>query len=456
MPALLQTPPGGAHCTLIQGMYDLTPKAQLTATENSTYISWVQTIEINIIQNAAITSDNEKFLLVAAEMQKLEFEQTVIYSKVEFLNISSWSAFQNVIQISREWTFESSLELILATSASGNCKLFDLLLSASSSDPAKQTALSAFIDTECKPIIANSSKSQKEIIVEIHRKFEDEFFVGAQAQWRAWFYSLKLEGFFAFSQWSDAAESYYKETIYESILEGEGLQCPFILALNKTLSSTLYTPTQKGFIKQLMTYFTQQFTGKTVEQRLTLISMKFSESIDLSYSYFSTLGGITIEGWGNFYDLIIFSCQYQTIPSDCGCVIPTFEPGTGSTIPGENTDATGSMSESTDSITDIFSSATSPSTGVSDITDISSDTTASPSIPSEASTISESSSATDSSTLLSTDNFSGSTTLASSIATEVTAATTSNASESTDFTQSTQASEASSIFTTASIIPSTH
>uniref|UniRef100_A0A914P6A4 Uncharacterized protein n=1 Tax=Panagrolaimus davidi TaxID=227884 RepID=A0A914P6A4_9BILA len=442
MPTLLQTPSGGTHCTLIQGMYDLTTKAGLTATENSTYISWVQSIETNIIQNAGITDENEKFLLVAAEMQKLELEQTIIYSKVEFVNISSWSAFQNVIQISREWTFESSLELILATSASGNCKLFDLLLSASAPDPAKQTALQAFIDTECKPIIANSSMSQTEIIIEIYRKFEDEFFTGSQATWKTWFYSLKLNGFFAFSQWSDAAESYYKETIYESILEGEGFECPFILALNKTLSSSKYTLTQKGFIKQLMNYFIQQFPGKTVEQRLTLISMKFSESIDLSYTYFACLGGISIEGWGNFYDLIIFSCQYQTIPPTCGCVVPTFEPGTGSTIPGGNTGATDTSDTTDESVTDISISPTSLSTDItesSDFTDASDSTSPSTSGVSDA-------------TSFSTDEFSEST-LASSIATE---ATTSNASESTDdFSQSTSASEASSIFTTASIIPST-
>uniref|UniRef100_A0AC34GH02 Uncharacterized protein n=1 Tax=Panagrolaimus sp. ES5 TaxID=591445 RepID=A0AC34GH02_9BILA len=76
-----------------------------------------------------------------------------------------------------------------------------------------------------------------------------------------------------------------------------------------------------------MTYFTLQWstvTYSTVEARLNLISMKFSESIDLSSSYFGVLNSINIQGFGSFGNVITISCQKNTIPPSCGCTVPVF------------------------------------------------------------------------------------------------------------------------------------
>uniref|UniRef100_A0AC34FZL5 Uncharacterized protein n=1 Tax=Panagrolaimus sp. ES5 TaxID=591445 RepID=A0AC34FZL5_9BILA len=77
-----------------------------------------------------------------------------------FLQISYCFYIETISQISTEWNMQSSLELIVATSSKGNCKLFDLLLSACSGDSEKHTALTAFIESDLKMIVTDKSKIQ--------------------------------------------------------------------------------------------------------------------------------------------------------------------------------------------------------------------------------------------------------------------------------------------------------
>jgi hypothetical protein len=329
MDSLLVTPPSATKCTLISGLYTLTTKAGFTLAQNNTYNAWVQSIETTIVNNVALTTNKAKFQLISAEFEKFSLEQSTIWSKVQFMNISTWGAVEHVTKITNEWNMESSLSLVVASSSSGNCKLFDLLLEGCQGDTEKHTALSAFIESDLKTIVKGSATmTQTEVITAVYKAFQTKFFV-SNPTWKTNFYSLNLSGYFAFSQWSEVAVSYERSVTVTTTLSGSGMDCPFILAMNKTLSMTTYTNTQKGFIKNLMNYFIQQWASvTTVEARMTLISMKFSESIDLSYSYFSVLNSIQIEGFGSWYDLIILSCQKPTMPPSCGCVVPTFAPDT--------------------------------------------------------------------------------------------------------------------------------
>jgi hypothetical protein len=325
METLLDVPTGSTSCKLVSGLYAMSSKAALTATQNATYNLWIQKIETDIVKNVAITTKKAKLIKIAALFEKLQFSESVIYSKIQYLNISTWGPFETVVQVSSEWNMQSSLELVVASSSKGNCKLFDLLLSACSADAEKYTALSAFIESDLKIIVKDKTKTQKDIIKAIFKAFKTKFFTGAQSSWMTYFYTLDLSGYFTFSQWNDVAVTYERETTVEVALAGQGMDCPFILSLNATLSSSTYTLTQKGFIKQLMNYFIQQWsTTITIEARLTLISMKYSESIDLSYSYFGCLNSIQINGFGSFWNLIIFSCQKPRLPTTCGCPVPTF------------------------------------------------------------------------------------------------------------------------------------
>lgn len=326
MDTLLDVPSGSSSCKLVSGLYALSSKAALTATQNSTYNLWIQKIETDVVKNNALyTTKKAKFVKIAALFEQFQLEQSVIYSKVQYLNISTWGPFETVIQVSSEWNFQSSLELIVATSSKGNCKLFDLLLSACQGDSVKYTALAAFIESDLKVIVKDKTKTQVQIIKAIFKAFKTKFFIGGQASWMSYFYTLNLNGYFSFQQWSDVAVTYERQDSVSVALAGQGMDCPFILSLNASLSSSAYTLTQKGFIKQLITYFTQQWTSVvTIEARLTLISMKYSESIDLSYSYFGCLNSIDISGFGSFWNLIIFSCQKTRIPPSCGCPVPTF------------------------------------------------------------------------------------------------------------------------------------
>lgn len=334
MNTLLTVPSGSTRCTLVQGLYTLTTKAALTSAQNATFTAWVNTLESSIINNAAVPTAEGKFNLIAAAFEKFSFDQTVIYKQVQYLNISTWGPFETVTRVTTEWNMQSSLELIVASSAHGNCKLFDLLLSACAGDSAKQSALSAFIDSDLKAIVSSTTMSQTEVITAIYQAFQTKFFV-TNPSWVSYFYSLNLNGYFAFSQWSDVAVTYQRQTTITTTLSGSGMDCPFILAMNATLATTgQYSNTQKAFIKNLMNFFIQQWTTvTTVEARLTLISMKFSESIDLSYSYFACLNSIQIQGFGSWWDLIIYSCQKTTIPPSCGCVVPTFAPDTTTAAP---------------------------------------------------------------------------------------------------------------------------
>jgi hypothetical protein len=330
----MDTPSSGSKCTLLSGLYALQTKAGFTASQNVTYTTWVQSLETSIVLNASYSTAEAKLAAVATAFQQFELEYSAIYTKVQYLNISTWGPVDTVCQVTKEWNYEASIELVLQSSADGNCKLFDLLLEKCSGDSEKYTALKAFIDSRLKAIVSNSALSETECLVEINKAFTAEFFVGAQASWSTYFYSLQLESF-SFAQWSSVAITYQQQTEYSVVLSGQGMDCPFILSLNATLSSTAYTNTQKGFIKQLMNYFIQQWTTvTTVEARLALISMKFSESIDLSYSYFACLNSIPLSGgfsgcWGaqgSWWDLIVLSCQKPTLPTDCGCVKPTWAP----------------------------------------------------------------------------------------------------------------------------------
>ena len=325
MDTLLDVPSGSTSCKLISGLYAMSSKAALTATQNATYNQWIQKIEIDVVKNAAISTKKAKFIKIAALFEKFQFDYNLIYSKIQYLNISTWGPFETVVQVSSEWNMQSSLELVVASSSKGNCKLFDLLLSACQGDIEKHTALSAFIESDLKVIVKDKTKTQKDIIKAIFKAFKTKFFMGTQSTWMTYFYTLDLSGYFTFSQWNDVAVTYEREDTVQVALAGQGMDCPFILSLNATLSSSTLTLTQKGFIKQLMNYFIQQWsTTITIEARITLISMKYSESIDLSYSYFGCLNSIDIKGFGSFWNLIIFSCQKSHLPTTCGCPVPTY------------------------------------------------------------------------------------------------------------------------------------
>jgi hypothetical protein len=329
MDTLLDIESGSSSCKLISGLYSLSSSSQgnLTPTQNATYNLWIQKIETDVVNNPSIGTKKAKFQKIAALFKKFSLEQTSIYSKIQYLNITTWGPVETVVRVSTEWNFETSLELVLPTSSKGNCKLFDLLLSACSGDSEKHQALSDFIESDLKMIVSDKTKSQKDLIKAIHKAMKTKFFVGSRAEWMTYFYTLDLEGYFAFSQWSEAAVTFERETSYEIILSGQGIDCPFIGALNKALSMSTYTISQKGHIKQLMNYFNQTFTYSsmtTMEARLNVISMKFSESIDTSYGYFKMLNSIEIEGFGSWWDLIILSCHKTRIPVSCGCPIPTY------------------------------------------------------------------------------------------------------------------------------------
>jgi hypothetical protein len=325
MDTLLDVPSGSTSCKLVSGLYAMSTKAALTATQNATYNLWIQKIETDVVNNVAITTKKAKFIKIAALFEKFQFDQLAIYSKIQYLNISTWGPFETVVQVSSEWNQAQSMELIVASSSNGNCKLFDLLLSACQGDIEKHTALSAFIESDLKIIVKDKTKTQKDIIKAIFKAFKNKFFIGTKSTWMTYFYTLDISGYFSFGQWNDVAATYESEETVEVTLAGQGMDCPFILSLNSSLSSTTLTLTQKGFIKQLMNYFIQQWsTVITIEARLTLISMKYSESIDLSYSYFGCLNSIDIKGFGSFWKLIIFSCQKPRLPVSCGCPVPTF------------------------------------------------------------------------------------------------------------------------------------
>lgn len=317
--SLLQKPSGADKCTLISGLYGLTTKAGFTVAQNTTFTTWIQSIETTIVNNGVLPTNKDKFQLISAEFEKFSMEQSTLWSKVQYLNISTWGAVEHVTKITNEWNMESSLSLVVASSSNGNCKLFDLLLQGCAGDSEKHTALSAFIESDLKTIVKGSATmTQTEVITAVYKAFKNKFFV-TNPTWMTYFYSMNLSGYFAFSQWSEVAVSYERSVTVTTVLSGSGMDCPFILAMNKTLSMTTYTNTQKGFIKNLMNYFIQQWTTvTTVEARMTLISMKFSESIDLSYSYFACLNSIQIEGFGSWYDLIILSCQVSSFELDTG------------------------------------------------------------------------------------------------------------------------------------------
>jgi hypothetical protein len=366
MDTLLDVPSGSTSCKLISGLYALSTKAAFTASQNSTYVQWINKIEVDVVKNTAITTKKAKFIKIAALFEKFQLEQSALYSKVQYFNISTWGPFETIAQISTEWNMQSSLELIVATSSKGNCKLFDLLLSACSGDSEKHTALTAFIETKLKMIVMDKSKTQVQVIKEIYKEFQTNFFVGTKSSWMTYFYTLSLEGYFSFSQWSSVAVTYERQTSIEVTLSGQGTDCPFIVSLNAALSSSAYTTTQKGFIKQLSTYFTQQWsTVTTYEARLNLISMKFSESIDLSYSYFGCLNSINIQGFGSFWNLIIFSCQKNTIPPTCGCTVPVF---TTTAMPTTTIAATTTTEMPTTTTTEMPTTSTTPMMTTEEVT----------------------------------------------------------------------------------------
>jgi len=332
---LLDVPSGSSSCKLISGLYALPPKSNFTITQNATFNSWVQMIETNIVKNVSISPNKKKLQMIADSFEKLNVEDSDLYKKFKYSNISTWGPVDTVTRVSTEWSFEMSLELVVATSSKGNCKLFDKLLSACSEDSEKHQALSEFIESDLKIIVKDKTKTQKDIIKAINKALKTKFFVGTtRSTWMKYFSNLKLDGYFAFSQWNSAALTFERETSYEIVLTGEGMDCPFIVSLNATLSSMDFTITQKGTIKQIMNYFIEQWkTVKTMEARLNLISMKFSEIIDASYSNFACFNKIQIQGFeGSFWDLIIFSCHKVKIPTSCGCPVPTFSDEVSTTV----------------------------------------------------------------------------------------------------------------------------
>uniref|UniRef100_A0AC34GCC2 Uncharacterized protein n=1 Tax=Panagrolaimus sp. ES5 TaxID=591445 RepID=A0AC34GCC2_9BILA len=126
------------------------------------------------------------------------------------------------------------------------------------------------------------------------------------------------------------AKSYLTDARYDSYFEAAP-EYPLITYFTATLSSPSYTTTQKGFIKQLTTYFKQQFPTLTLANRKDIFSKKFTESIDLSYSYFKCLNSIPLDPADGIthYDLLLYvtrrdfliakRLQYNTSPTNaCG------------------------------------------------------------------------------------------------------------------------------------------
>jgi hypothetical protein len=332
MDSLLTVPSGSTSCTLISGLSALSTKANFTASQTTIFNAFVKNIETTIVKNTTYYTTNQaRFTAIAEQFDNLGMNQAAIYNGIKYLNISTWGPVDFVVQITKESHFKLSLELVVAQSLKGDCKLFDLLLSACSGDSEKHSALSAFIESDLKAIVKDKSKSQTEVLIAIKASLETKFFIGTRASWNVFFFKLRLPGFCQFSRVWDVAFTYQRKTSLSVVLGGQGMECPFIVSLNATLSSSSYTTVQKGFIKQLMNYFIQQWTVTvTIEARMNLISMKFSEACDTSYAYFAVLNGISIQGFngGCWWDLIIISCQIDRIPTSCGCPIPTLEVST--------------------------------------------------------------------------------------------------------------------------------
>uniref|UniRef100_A0A914XYY9 Uncharacterized protein n=1 Tax=Panagrolaimus superbus TaxID=310955 RepID=A0A914XYY9_9BILA len=217
METLLDVPSGSTSCKLVSGLYALSTKAAFTVSQNSTYVQWINKIETDVVKNTAISTKKAKLIKIAALFEQFQLEQTVIYSKVQYFNISTWGPFETIAQVSTEWNMQSSLELIVATSSKGNCKLFDLLLSACSGDSEKHTALSAFIESDLKMIVSDKTKSQTQVIKQIYKEFETKFFIGTKSSWKTYFYTLSLDGYFSFSQWSSVAVTYERQTSIELV-----------------------------------------------------------------------------------------------------------------------------------------------------------------------------------------------------------------------------------------------
>jgi hypothetical protein len=328
MDSLLTVPSGSTSCTLISGLSALSTKANFTATQTTIYNAFVKNMETNIVKNSAYSTNKDKFNAIVEQFDNLAISNAAIYAGVRFLNISTWGPVDFVVQITKETHYKLSLELVVATSLKGDCKLFDTLLSACAGDSEKHSALSAFIESDLKAIVKDKSKSQTEILITIKKTLETKFFIGTRYSWSFYFFKLRLPGFCQFSRVWDVAFTYQRKASLSVVLGGQGMDCPFIVSLNATLSNSTFTTVQKGFIKQLMNYFIQQWTVTiTIEARIKLISMKFSESCDTSPAYFSVLNIISIQGFegGCWWDMIIISCQIDRIPDSCGCPIPTLE-----------------------------------------------------------------------------------------------------------------------------------
>uniref|UniRef100_A0A914YSW5 Uncharacterized protein n=1 Tax=Panagrolaimus superbus TaxID=310955 RepID=A0A914YSW5_9BILA len=242
------------------------------------------------------------------------------FQTLRFKNISTWGPLENVYALTDQYyilgSSSSNVDGIWASiktqKANGYCQLYDSLLTAASNYESGNAEALAYLQASYSPQMCTVTE---DTMLLWHKMCEGDI----PADIKTFLGDLFIGDFFYFNEFCRAAAAYRRLDIYDKYF---GTPDPLLV---RTMNNSVFSPqaanftiTQKGFIKQTYSYFTQKFPLlSSIPQRQNLVEMKFSEILDMSYSYFQAFNYVQMEKYdGNFYEMIRHICQRNFLTSE--------------------------------------------------------------------------------------------------------------------------------------------
>uniref|UniRef100_A0A914Q9W4 Uncharacterized protein n=1 Tax=Panagrolaimus davidi TaxID=227884 RepID=A0A914Q9W4_9BILA len=264
------------------------------------------------------------FIEYVKELWRIQYlyhpELLDFFHTLRFKNISTWGPLENVYALTDQYyilgSSSSNVDGIWAPikkqTCCGYCQLYDSLLTAASNYETGNAEALAYLQASYSPEMCTVTENTMFLWYKMCE-------VDIPASIKTFLHDQFIGNRFYFNEFCRAAAAYRKLDIYDKYFE---IPDPLLV---KTMNNSVFydqaanfTLTQKAFIKQISSYFAQQFPLlSTIPQRQNLVGMKFSESLDLTDSYFKIFNYVQMEKYdGNFYEMIRHNCQRNFLTSE--------------------------------------------------------------------------------------------------------------------------------------------
>ena len=276
------------------------------ATEKANFTALLAEIQTMATDPTYISDDEGKRKLLDIVHNRLVSRAPYIYSMIQHLNITtpgpSAIPIAQIFYMVTEKDVEIAWNLIKTTTPSGRCEAFVKMTEVMANfGNAARTLFNARYNAALCQVTRTTMTQWYTLLKNVVFRY-------------AYFpYNLNAAPELTVDAFIRVVKA-FRPAVYESYFVPAPTY-PIIDGLLGTMAMNNLTNTQKGFLKNTASYFNQSLPLlATPDERLNWFSMKFSESIDLSYSYYSVQTGLEFkDGEAKYMDILMWTCQKEAL-----------------------------------------------------------------------------------------------------------------------------------------------